>query len=79
MPNFSNSLFNIKFTSGKERTLSRMDSDEAKEFLEDIGRVTYQGQFVCAAYWCDITNSLDISHENELSTHLKKTIEALMD
>ena len=79
MSNFNNSSFNIRFVStGNERRLSRMDSDEVKEFLTNVGRVTYEGEFVCAAYWCYITDSLDISHENEKSLHFKKIIEDLM-
>ena len=80
MSNFNNSSFNIKFHStGNERTLSRMDTDEVKEFLINVGRVTYDGQFVCVAYWDDTSDSLDISHENEKSLHFKKIIEGLMN
>ena len=80
MSNFNNSLFNIKFNgTGNERTLSRMDSDEVKEFLTNVGRVTYEGNFICAAYWCDITDCLDISHECEASLHLKEVVEDLMN
>lgn len=80
MSNFNNTEFNIKFiSSGDERTLSRMDKDESNRFLTEVGRVTYKGQFVCAAYWCTINDHLDISHENEQSKHLKSVIESLMN
>ena len=80
MSNFNNSSFNIKFNgTGNERTLSRMDSDEVKEFLTNVGRVTFQGQFICAAYWCAVNDSLDISHENEHSLHFKSVVEGLMN
>ena len=79
MSNFNNSSFSIKFNgTGNERTLSRMDTDEVKEFLTNVGRVTFQGQFICAAYWCAVNDSLDISHENEHSLHFKSVIEDLM-
>lgn len=80
MSNFNNSSFNIKFNgTGHERTLSRMDSDEVKEFLTNVGRVTYEGNFICAAYWCVVNDSLDISHENEHSLHFKSVVEGLMN
>ena len=80
MSNFNNSSFNIKFVgTGNERTLSRLDTDEVKEFLTNVGRVTYEGNFVCAAYWCEVSDSLDISHENEHSLHFKSVIEDLMN
>lgn len=80
MPKFSNSLFNIKFNeTHNERRLSRMDKDEVEAFLEQVGRVTYNGQFVCTAYWDKTLDCLEISHENEHSLHFKSVIEALMD
>ena len=80
MSNFNNSSFNIKFNGTQnERTLSRMDSDEVKEFLTNVGRVTYEGNFICAAYWCAVNDSLDISHENEHSLHFKSVVEGLMN
>lgn len=80
MPDFNNTDFNIKFVgSGDERTLSRMDEDEVKRFLTEVGRVSHKGKFVCAAYWCDINDYLDISHENEQSLHFKSVIEDLMN
>lgn len=80
MSNFNNSSFNIKFNgTGNERTLSRMDSDEVKEFLTNVGRVTYEGNFICAAYWDKTSDCLEISHENEKSLHLKEVIENLMN
>lgn len=79
MSNFNNSSFNICFVStGDERTLSRLDTDEVKRLINEAARVTYEGKFVCAAYWCDITDSLDISHENEKSLHFKGIVEDLM-
>ena len=80
MSNFNNTDFNIKFVgSGNERFLSRMDKDESKYFLTEVGRVTYKGKFVCAAYWCTVNNQLDISHENEHSLYFKSVIENLMN
>lgn len=80
MSNFNNSSFKIKFVgTGNERILSRMDSDEAKAFLTSVGRVTFQDKFICAAYWCEVSDSLDISHENEHSLHFKSVIEDLMN
>lgn len=79
MSKFNNTKFNIRFVStGDERTLSRMDSDEVKRLINEVARVTYEGEFICAAYWCDITDSLDISHENEASLYFKENIEDLM-
>lgn len=79
MSKFNNTKFNIKFVStGNERRLSRMDSDEVKAFLTNVGRVTYEGEFICAAYWCDITDCLIISHESEASLYFKEIIEDLM-
>ena len=78
MSNFRNSLFNIRFPD-KERTLSRMDKDEVKSFLDHAARVTYKGEFVCAAYWCPISDTLEVSHDNELTTHFKQIIIDLMN
>lgn len=78
MSNFRNSLFNISFQD-KERTLSRMDKDEVMSFLDDIARVTYKGEFVCTAYWCPISDTLEVSNDSELTTHFKQIIIDLMN
>ena len=77
MPNLRNSLFNISFKD-KERRLSRMDKDEVMSFLEHIARVTYDGKFVCTAYWCPINDMLEVSNEDELTMHFKEVITDLM-
>lgn len=80
MDTFLNTEFNIKFVStGDERCLSRMDKDEVKLFLDYAGRVTYKGQFICSAYWDNISDTLEISHENEASLYFRDSIIKLMN
>lgn len=76
--NIRNSLFNISFKD-HERRLSRMDSDEVKSFLDHrVVRVTYDGKYVCVAYWCPIADCLEVSNEDELTLHFKEVITDLM-
>lgn len=82
MSNIRNSLFTIKFKlSGNERKLSRMDSDEVCAFYEEkeVAYVSYEGRYVCTAYYSRTNDSLEISNNNPLSLHFKEVIEGLMN
>ena len=77
MPNFRNSLFNISFPD-KERTLSRMDKDEVKSFLDCAARVTYKGEFVLIVGGADTVES-DTSEVLDEPVSYEDAVQALVD